>query len=137
MKIFISESDRQSAHGIALKNIARFFNIMDWETKTNDELLKDVSSLKDKSAITIVKLLKEYFTAYNEWFSFYQERQKIEEKKGEEYNLTSQESSELFKLIKKRESTLNALQQEFDELQLSKFNRDAFGKDIHGKIISR
>jgi|GEM_PF-3947832 hypothetical protein len=134
MKIFISEADRQSARRIALKNIARFFDISDWESKTNEDLQRDIYSLTDISALEIIKLLKEYFKAYDEWFLFYQERKKNEEKQGEEYYLTSKEKLELGKLINKREKSLNALQLKFNELQLLKFNRKTFGDDISGII---
>ncbi len=134
MKIFISESDRQSARRIALKNIARFFNIKNWETKTNEELHNELNSLKDKSAIQIICLLKEYFTAYDKWFEFYQKQKMIEEQKGEEINLNNVEQKELNDLINKREDTLNALQEEFEELQLSDYNRKTFGNDILGTL---
>jgi hypothetical protein len=132
MKIFISEADRQSARRIALKNISRFYNVPDWESKDNGELLNDLSVLNDKSPIVIFNLLTEYFKAYDEWFSFYQKRNKTENEA--EYNLTSSEQNELEKLINKRQKTLDALQKKFDELQLSKFNSQKFGNNISGTV---
>jgi hypothetical protein len=134
MKIFISEADRESARRIALKNIARYFNISDWESKTNDKLLEDISTLENKSAIIIVKLLNEYFKAYDEWFAFYQQRKKVEKDTEKEYILNSDEQKELGELIYKRQSALDSLQEKFDELQLSKFNSKTFGNDISGLI---
>jgi len=137
MKIFISETHRQNARRIALQNIARFFKISEWEFKSNEELLEDLSSLKNKDTISIIKLLKKYFEAYDAWFSFYQKRKKLEEETGEEYRLKVKEHLQLDKLILDRENTLNALQQKFDELQLSEFNRKNFGTDISGIVISK
>ncbi|HVA99602.1 MAG TPA: hypothetical protein VNG53_11965 [Bacteroidia bacterium] len=67
MKIFISEADRQSARRIAIKNIARFYNLSDWESKPNDELLKEIYALSEKSAVQSaftdkVNLFKEELT---------------------------------------------------------------------------
>ena len=134
MKIFISESDRQNARKTALMNIANFFNIPNWDNKTNNELINELGNLKNKSAIDIIKLMKEYFKAYDEWFLFYQKFKKIEQKSKKEYILNDKEQLELSGLIEKREVTLNALQEKFDELQLSKFNRKTFGKNISGII---
>jgi hypothetical protein len=119
MKIYISDADKQSARGIALKNIARLFNLSDWEFKPNDELLKEISELKDESAIEIYRLLMKYFSAYDEWFAFYQQKMKIEKNIGKEYNLNNTEKIELGKLINNREGELDALQKKFDELQRS------------------
>ena len=137
MKIFISEADRQSAQRIAIKNIARFFNLKDWEFKPNEELINDLSVLPDKAAVAIFKLLKEYFKAYDEWFTFYQQPKKIENENLTEYNLNSKEQKELDELINKRQSALNALQGKFDELQLSKFNKQTFGNDISGVVYNQ
>ena len=135
MKIFISEADRQSARRIAIKNIARFFNLPDWEIKPNDDLLKDISKLSDKSAVAVFKLIDDYFKAYDEWFMFYQNRKKREDNNSTEYILNSKEQKELDELINKRQGALNALQEKFDELQLSKFNKQTFGNDISGTVI--
>lgn len=134
MKIFISEADRQSAKRIALKNLAKHFSIPDWESKTNDELYNDLDNLKDNSATTIFKLLKEYFIAYDEWFMFYQERKKKEIESEEEYILNSEDKEKLGELIMKRQTTLDSLEEKFTELQLSRFNSETFGKDITGTI---
>jgi len=118
MKIFISEADRQSARRIALKNIARFFNINEWQSKSNDDLIEDIAALKDKDAIAIDKLLKQYFKAYDEWFAFYQKRKPIKNETEAEYNLSSKDQKELDVLIGKRQNALDDLQKKFDELQL-------------------
>lgn len=136
MKIFISEADRQSARRIAIKNIARFYNLPNWESKPTDELLTEISALKEKSAVAIFKRLNKYFEAYDEWFEFYQKRRKIETESGTEYNLNNIEQAELTGLINKRQSALEALQGKFDELQGSKFNVEHFGKDIPGVIVN-
>jgi hypothetical protein len=134
MKIFISEADRQSARRIAIKNIARFFNLPDWESKPNEELYNDIAVLTDKSAVSLFKLLKEYFEAYDKWFTFYQRRKKLGNETWTEYDLSSKEQKELHELINKRQSTLNALQEKFDELQLSKFHQQTFGNGISGIV---
>ena len=135
MKIFISETDRQNARSVALKNLARFFEIKDWELKDNEKLFNELSFLKNKNSVAILKLLKEYFNAYDEWFKFYQKRKKIEDKTNKEYEFKAEEHSELGMLIKKREETLNALQEAFDELQIKDFNRKNFGSELSGIII--
>lgn len=132
MKIFISEIDRQNARSVALKNIARFFGIEDWEFKTNEELKEDIDSLDIPNASTIRQLLQNYFHAYDEWFNFYQYKKAIEQQQEEEYILNAAEQLELQGLIENRERTLGELQSEFDRLQLQKFNQDQFGTDING-----
>ena len=134
MKIFISEIDRQTARRVALRNIARFFGIPDWENKDNNELLSELSGLKIQPAIIITNLLNVYFKAYDDWFSFYQKRKKIEDEKNEEYELNEKEHLELAELIKNREETLNALQEKFDMIQLQKLNKEKFGNNISGII---
>lgn len=120
MKIYISEIDRQIAKSVALKNIARFFGISDWEFKSNDELQQELENIKSPNAKAIVRLLQKYFSAYNEWFNFYQEKKAIELEQGTEYELNSSEQSELQKLIDNRERALSELQNEFDRLQLQR-----------------
>lgn len=132
MKIFISEIDRQNARSVALKNIARFFGIEDWEFKTNEELKDDIDALDIPNALTIRQLLQNYFHAYDEWFNFYQDKKAIEQHQEEEYILNAAEQLELNGLIESRERTLGELQSEFDRLQLQKFNQDQFGTDING-----
>lgn len=134
MKIFISEIDRQNARGVALKNIARFFGITDWEFKSNDELKQEIEAIDNPDANTIIQLLKNYFIAYDEWFNFYQNKKAIELEQEDEYVLNSSEQLELQDLINNRERALTELQNEFDNLQLQKFNRDQFGTDIDGII---
>jgi hypothetical protein len=134
MKIFITETDRQNARSVALRNLARFFDIENWELKKPDELLKELSSLNTEPALSLIKLLNTYFDAYNEWYEFYDQKKKVEQQTGEEYNLNTREILQLEKLIRNREDSLNALQQKFDELQVQKFNRDNFGSDIIGII---
>jgi hypothetical protein len=137
MNIFISEADRQSARRIAIKNIARFYNLSDWEVKPNDELLDEIYGLEENSAVVISELLKNYFSAYDEWFDFYQQRKKIETENGTEYIINSNEKKELGELINNRQNALDALQKKFDELQLSKFNSQTFGTDISGIIYNQ
>ncbi len=134
MKIFISETDRQNARSVALRNLARFFDIVNWDNKQNDELFNELSSLTTKASINIMKLLNAYFEAYDEWFEFYNEKKIIEQQSGNEYHLNVNEKEILGKLIKKREDSLNELQEYFDELQVHKFNRGNFGGDISGII---
>lgn len=132
MKIFISEIDRQNARSVALKNIARFFGVEDWEFKTNEELKEDIDALDIPNALTIRQLLQNYFHAYDEWFNFYQDKKAIEQQQEEEYILNAAEQLELQGLIENRERTLGELQSEFDRFQLQKFNQDQFGTDING-----
>ena len=132
MKIFISEIDRQNARSVALKNIARYFSIPDWEIKSNELLQQEVEKLVKPEAKSIVLLLKEYFTAYDEWFNFYQKIKAIETEQDIDYELNNTEQLELQKLIDNRESTLGKLQSEFDKIQLRKFNQGKFGTDITG-----
>jgi hypothetical protein len=133
MKIFITETDRQNARSVALRNLARFFGVDNWEIKNNKELLDDLSTLRERTATGIMKLLREYFDAYDNWFKFYEEKKKVEEKTGIEYDLTDTERKKLNGLIQKRENSLNALQQKFDELQ-QRFNQEKFGSKISGII---
>ncbi len=77
MKIFISENDRQNAKSVALKNLARFFNIREWEYKQNAELYEELSYLSTNYATTIMELLNAYFIAYDHWFKFYDEKRQI------------------------------------------------------------
>lgn len=132
MKIFISEIDKRNARSVALKNIARFFGIEDWEFKTNEELIEDIDALEIPNVQTIRQLLQNYFQAYDEWFNFYQDKKAIEQQQEEEYVLNAAEQLELQGLIVNRERTLGELQSEFDRLQLQKINRDQFGTDING-----
>jgi hypothetical protein len=118
MNLYFSESDRFNTHRVALITIASFFDILDFNEKSNDEILNDISSLKTKSAISITKLINKYFEAYDEWFSFYKKIYKIEREAGEEYILNKKEIVERNKLIEKREISLNNLQNKFDRLQL-------------------
>jgi len=134
MKIFISEIDRQNARSVALKNIARHFNIPDWEFESNENLKNEIDNIDNPDANTIIRLLNIYFTAYDNWFNFYQEKKAIETHQEEEYQLTNAEQLELQELITRREATLAELQTEFDRLQLQRFNRNQFGADINGII---
>jgi hypothetical protein len=121
-RIFISERDRENAFRIALKNLGQFFKIENWEYDDNQTLYNKLKELNDP----IVKLLQNYFKAYNEWFKFYEKIKEIETIKGQAYNLSENEKAELAELIKARQNTLDALQEKFDELQLKRFN------NIHG-----
>jgi hypothetical protein len=121
MKIFISEIDRLNTRSVALKNIARFFNIPKWRFKSNDDLEREIHdlSITNPEADKIRKLLKNYFTAYDKWFDFYQDKREFEiENDIEEYELNDAEQSELQELINERERTLFELKSEFDKLQL-------------------
>ncbi len=124
MKIFISEIDRQSARSIALKNIARFFAITNWEFMTNDDLLKSISELRNPNKGTLVKLLENYFKAYDEWFDFYQKKKSIEKQRKEEYTLNLTDKNELQILIAKREGALGELEAEFNRLQNKDINSE-------------
>ncbi len=134
MKIFISEIDRQNARSVAIKNIARHFNIPDWEFESNENLKNEIDNIDNPDAITIIRLLDYYFTAYDNWFNFYQEKKAIETQQEEEYELNNEEHRELQELITRREATLAKLQTEFDRLQLQRFNRNQFGVRINGII---
>lgn len=142
MKIFISESDRTLAKRTALEVIAKFFSIPEPVViaKNEEELLECISSIENKDAKKINKLLKEYFTAYDNWFNFYNEL-KIKESEHFnqnfiEYNLTENEKGNLADLIKKREMSLNRLQENFDELQLKRNNKFLFGNNSNVTGIS-
>lgn len=130
MNIVISEVDRQNAKNIALKNIARFFDIQDWEIKSNSQLEDDIYSLPQESAVEISKLLKAYFQAYDDWFTFYQTKKTDREK--DIHIITANEKEELTNLILNRNKTLNELQDFFEDLQIRKFNFDVFGTDLKG-----
>lgn len=134
MKIFISEIDRQNARSVAIKNIARHFNIPDWEFESNDNLKNQIDNIDNPDAIAIIRLLNNYFTAYDNWYNFYQEKKAKETQQEEEYELNIEEQQELQELITRREATLAELQTEFDRLQLQRFNRNQFGADINGII---
>ena len=134
MKIFISEIDRENARNVALKNIARYFNIRDWEFKSNDELKNEIDNLHNTEAYSIIQLLNDYFTAYDQWFNFYKKRKAIEVNPETEYELSDIEQRTLQELINERENTLDRLQREFDGLQLRRFNRNHFGADLTGII---
>lgn len=134
MKIFISEEDRQNAKRIALKNIAPFLSISDVDVKSNDTLLKEISSLQSDLAKKILPYLMDYFQAYDNWFQFYKEKKEIEKKDNKDYVLTPSDNKVLPELIFKRQVALEALQKQFDEIQIMVSNREAFGKDISGTI---
>ena len=131
MKIFISEEHRQNARSVALRNIAKFFEIPDWDLKNNDQLYNDISSLTTiKNAVIIFNLLKDYFKAYDDWFDFYQVLKKQEQKANKEIFLNDKQKIQLSGLVEKREVALNTLQEKFDELQLTNFNKKTFGRNI-------
>ena len=130
-KVFISESDRQNAFRIALTNIARFFNISNWELENNQALYNKIELLD----YPIVKLLQNYFKAYNNWFNFYEEIKKNENTTGQRHELTNEEKNKLAELISNRENTLNALQTEFDKLQFEKFKKDNGLENVNGIIL--
>lgn len=122
MKIFISETDRQNARDVALKNIARFFRVHGWDSKPNDELEEEINALETPNVSNLKQSLQNYFKAYDEWFNFYQEKKAIEQQQEEEYILDSAEQSELQQLIENRERALAELQNEFDRLREQNLN---------------
>ncbi len=130
MKVLINESDRQNAYRIALTNLARFFGIPNWEYEDNKTLYGKIKEVNDP----IIDLLKKYFKAYNEWFGFYARIKEEETKTGQERDLTKEERNELAGLIKNRDSTLNALQTKFDELQFDRFKKSHGLGNIDGII---
>lgn len=113
--IFITETDRQNTKNLILRNIAKFFGITGWAFETNDNLKQEID--KKPEANNIVKLINIYFIAYDEWFSFYQEKQAIEKEYNIDYKLNPLEQKELQLLINRRVSTMMDLQNEFDKLQ--------------------
>lgn len=127
MKIFISESDRFNAFRVPLITISRFYGISDWEFKTNDVLIDEITAKNSP----IIQQLNAYFDAYNKWFSFYQERQKIERTQGTEYILSRQEEIDLTGLIKNRKDTLSALEDKFAELQFDRLNPQGVKGTMH------
>lgn len=114
MQVFITDTDRQSAKRIALKNLSRFFNVEDWDSKTNAELYADL--LKNKQAKSINPLLTEYFKAVDEWYGWYVTNGKITAGR----KLTDKENKEFRRVIENKEVALCALQQKFDAMQLDK-----------------
>jgi hypothetical protein len=120
INVKISEEDRQNAFRIALINIARFFNISNWEYDDNITLYNKVTQINKP----IVQLLQDYFIAYNEWFKFYDGIKKhVIASQDQRYSIDEYQRKELEDLIKKRETTLNALQKEFDRLQFERFKK--------------
>jgi small-conductance mechanosensitive channel len=134
MKIFISDIDRQNTHSVALKNIARYFRIPDWEFKSNNDLKQEIENINNEQAKSINELLDQYFDAYEDWFDFYQEKKAIEVERRAEYELNQDEQSELDKLINRREKTLAKLQTEFDNFQSEEYNKLQFGTDISDMV---
>ena len=137
MNISISESDRASAKRIALKNLARFFKIPDWEIKDNVELFDDIKNITDPNAQVINNLLDKYFEAYDKWYNFYQAKKKNSAGSGIDYELNEFELNELGILIHSREESLDNLQLKFDELQDSQVSIQMFGTDIDEIKISK
>jgi hypothetical protein len=134
MKVFISEQDRQNARRVALVNIAQFFGIKNIETKDNNTLFSELASLKLRESKIIFQLLSNYFLAYDKWFDFYQEIDQEQKNIKKEIELDLNQKSQLNVLIDNRETTLNQLQQYFDKLQFSRFNKNMFGKGLSGII---
>ena len=130
-KVFISEKDRQNAFRVALINLARFFKIRSWEYKDNQILYNEIKTINNP----IVKLLQDYFAAYNKWFEFYMQIKKNEMEIGVGYDLSEKDRKKLSELIQKRQETLNALQVKFDELQFERFQQEHGLGNIDGIIL--
>ncbi|SRR6266403_94587 len=113
--IFITQADREIARNIALKNIAKFFGIKSWAYETNENLKQEIE--KKPEANNIIKLINIYFTAYDGWFNFYQDKQAIEKEQKIDYKLNTIEQNQLQLLISRRVSTMIDLQNEFNRLQ--------------------
>lgn len=122
MKIYFSESDRQNAQRIVLRNFGQFFEIPNWDSKENEQLLEEISDLKSKEAKQLLKLYINYKSAYDEWYQFYLEKMKIENQTGQEYVLNENDTSILHQLITKREFAFNRLKEQLNEFQNLKQN---------------
>lgn len=134
IKVFISEDDRQYAFRIALLNLVRFFNIPYNENDNNNMLYEKINS-SDNIIIkksNIKKLLEDYFCAYDQWFNFYARKKEIEFKTNQPLILSNDEKIELDSLINNRESSLNALQIEFDKLQFEEFKKKHGLENVEG-----
>ena len=129
MKIYISEADRHSARSIVIKNTARFLNIQDWETKLVEDLFTEIKSSDKESDIEVCKLINKYFEAYDNWFGFYQNCIKEENKSGREYILNPQDKLNLNKLITQRRESLEVLETKFKELQQIEINSNKFKRE--------
>lgn len=129
--VFISENDRQNAFRVALINLARFFNIPNWEYENNQVLYNKLKRVNNP----VVKLLQEYFIAYDKWFKFYAKIKKIEAETNQRHDLTDAEGMELAELINNRERSLNTLQIKFDELQFEKFKKSHGLENVDGIIL--
>ncbi len=130
MKIFISETDRQDAHRIALKNIAGFYAIPNWNTENNAILYQRLKELTPPPPI--LKPLTEYLNAYDDWFKFYKDKKDIEITTGKEYELNEEERIELTGLIQQRENKRKELQNMFDKLQFDRFKRFRGLENVEG-----
>jgi hypothetical protein len=116
MNIHITEQDRQNTFRVALKNIAEFYNV--YKPETNQEIYDRLKTMD----VTGFIQLKEYLQAYNNYFNFY----KNINEKSKEYELTSEERTQLNALIKNRFDASDAFQKYMDDLKFEKF------KKIHG-----
>lgn len=47
MRVFISEADKQNAKRVALANIAKFYDLRNWQSYNNDKLLEMVLEIPD------------------------------------------------------------------------------------------
>ncbi|MFA6924426.1 MAG: hypothetical protein WC223_09260 [Bacteroidales bacterium] len=113
MKIFISETDRHNAFRAAIWNIAKVHKIDNSDYKTNKELYDEIVEMKSP----ILPALNDYLNAYNKWFGFYQSKKKTEQESGNEYHLNDKERNELAALMTARQTNLENLQKQFDQLK--------------------
>ena len=128
--VFISEIDRQNAFRVALINVARFYNVPNWEYDDNKTLYDKLMVLN----YPIIQLLRNYLLAYNKWFDFYSKLKQVETKEGKRHDLNAEEKIVLGSLIENREHTLNVLQTKFDELQFEKFKKINGLENVDGII---
>lgn len=109
MKVKINENDRYHACRAALNVISAFHEVRDREFRGNEELYELIVA----AASPFLKELDDYFSAYDNWFDFWQ---KIRIKQGGDvgnYVLTSSEELQLTLLSTRREDTLEKLRQKF------------------------
>lgn len=134
MTITITEEERKNFRNVPLKNLGHYFKIPNWDIKPNEELYDELMQIQNKSVKTIMKLLIDYFNAYDNWFNFLQKRKKNKKEPINDYAMSIEEQEKLEILIVKIKESKIILQEKFDELQVSNFNKNIFGEDILGII---
>jgi len=134
-RVTISGADRHNTHRIALVNIARFLEIKNWDTESNENLYRSVTTSKSESAKAITPLLNKYFKAYEDWFLFCQKKKYEEEVTGGPVALSVREREELVGLKTNRDKKREELQVEFDRIQFEEFKRRNGLQDITGTIV--